>query len=821
MTLTTSQSNNVADNYPQDVSKICHEIQALASQLLELRKQYPFATPKAEDDTAMDVDQTETVDPAFLVQLQEGVLKGSSLLSLLKNLNRQIHQNERNLRNDLTEQKLSVGNTDLGYQNIKYQRKYLLNEIARCRDMETFYQDVPLVSLEEFREAAPQTLVASSTDDHQLMLNRLQFELEERKRFDAEKRRLLTVKAQLTKSNKTRKAQLGKIEKQLDAYINSSQSLQNLFEEPMEPIQHLKTFLDTSSASTTGSMQADSSFNTGSESVSASGRTQVLFGGDGPVTADVTRLRVATTELQRRNDIAQLLPHPLYVLFRQACAFSATFGEEVRAEIQGDVQAAQVEARVLSLQQNRPSTTNAVASSTIAVLSQSSSSGNGQSFTSSAKINSQLPVDSPLIPKDGPIDEDDNMGKNHSRRGTDSTGESQYERFPLDVVIKVKKDAHVGSHTIAHLKFGYLTRLGVVVVAVEAAPGILKLDSSLLLQELFPHDFGEICPNPEAAFLGMSSYDTLVSSDGAVGEQGSDLVLDVKKSGGYAFRWAQELCGLEFLGPLSQGWGVLAGAGPENSAMGEGDEAPALASTLSGTGHHRAFLSQIIRMIRNRRRAWKALERQLEDLERSIVSKPKHGSRDGSDLNYLQQQQQELQQAILNARTKVSISGWRSIESSTKYSSRYSVQFMVPDQKLSSRTVSAKAVLVDATVEISIAYVDRMPIWELKPGPAFPALLKSSHASGDASSSTDQSPSSSMAVDEQPVSGAASPMPLSQPSMSSEDRSPFLDSLMNTVNSELPGALYRAEPNERNMLLSLQLTKIVADLSTILETVSS
>lgn len=31
---------------------------------------------------------------------------------------------------------MSVGKVDLGFQNIKYQRKYLMNEIARCHDME-------------------------------------------------------------------------------------------------------------------------------------------------------------------------------------------------------------------------------------------------------------------------------------------------------------------------------------------------------------------------------------------------------------------------------------------------------------------------------------------------------------------------------------------------------------------------------------------------------------------------------------------------------------------------------------------------------------
>lgn len=107
-----------------------------------------------------------------------------------------------------------------------------------------------MVSLEEFKQRAPEHLVHitpqhptdlhnhnTSTptyinDEHQLMLNQLQFELEERKRFDAEKRRLLTVKAGLAKANKTRKAQLNKFEKQLEQYIEASAPIQELFRDP-------------------------------------------------------------------------------------------------------------------------------------------------------------------------------------------------------------------------------------------------------------------------------------------------------------------------------------------------------------------------------------------------------------------------------------------------------------------------------------------------------------------------------------------------------------------------------------------------------------
>ncbi|KAG0293637.1 hypothetical protein BGZ96_002519 [Linnemannia gamsii] len=803
-----------ADNkYPESVSRICDELQSLSNQMLELRRTQPgfptaaaSAPSGARDDTAMDVDQDEksafVINPALQKKLHEGVVEGHRSLALLKNLNRQIHQQGRNLRNELTEQKLSVGKVDLGFQNIKYQRKYLLNEIARCHDMETFYQDVPLVPMVEFRNMAPDSLT-NAASDHQLMLNRLQFELEERKRYDAEKRRLLAVKVQLTKANKARKAQLNKVETQLEAYIQSSQSLQDLFQEPVEPIRSHNDILKVDGAGSTSNNGEANGPNKAGGALGITGVSSPMVSSPAhsqePTAIDVdlvAPLRVGTTELLKRNDVAQLLPQPLYVLFRQACAFSATFGDEVRAEIQGDIAAAQVEARVLATAQQT------------AALPKNSQNGMARA---GAVGGGAFSVDSPMLQKDGQAEDEDVREK--ERRGSESDVQNQYERFPLDVIIKVKKDALVSSHTIAHLRFGYLMRLGIVVVTVDSAPGILKLDPSLLLQELFPKDYGEICPNPEAAFLGLTAFDTLVSGDGGVGEQGSDLQLDVKKSGGYAYRWAQELCGLEFLGPLSQGWGPVSGTELENLAV--DDMASFSQAVLSGHGNRRAFLSQVVRMIRNRRRAWKALERQLEDLDRGVISSLK-----GRALEFAL----GMAQPVANARHKVTISKWQTTDgASSKGSTMYKVQLVMPDPLMSSTrsTVTAKVIVVEANVEIALSYVERVPKWELKPGPGFPSTLRTTSNNIGGGDNEDKE-SAAMLVDDGGVaSNAASPAP-TKASQEDEvkDRSPFLDSLMYTVNTELPAALYGAEPGERNMLLSVQLTRIVTDLSTVLETVS-
>ncbi|KAF9321639.1 hypothetical protein BG003_000522 [Podila horticola] len=235
-------------DYSHEVAQRCDAVQELITEMINMRRASTAATRAKQNDMSMDVDDHQPQDEQLSRRLRERAMAGTALLSSLKGLNRDVSQQERNLKNDLVEQKHTVATVNLGYQNILYQRKYLLDEIARCRDMETLYQEVPLVSLEEFKQRAPEHLVnitsqhttdtnshnttTDITDDHQLMLNQLQFELEERKRFDAEKRRLLAVKAQLAKANKARKAQLNKFEKQLEQYIDASAPIQELFRDP-------------------------------------------------------------------------------------------------------------------------------------------------------------------------------------------------------------------------------------------------------------------------------------------------------------------------------------------------------------------------------------------------------------------------------------------------------------------------------------------------------------------------------------------------------------------------------------------------------------
>ena len=103
----------------------------------------------------------------------------------------------------------------------------------------SIYQDVPLYSLEEFKRLAPEEAHTEEVlqDEHQLMLNRLSFELVERQRYaalltrpsllwlrfasslDQRKKELLQEKEELLKESKSKVTTMDSIKVQVDTLM--------------------------------------------------------------------------------------------------------------------------------------------------------------------------------------------------------------------------------------------------------------------------------------------------------------------------------------------------------------------------------------------------------------------------------------------------------------------------------------------------------------------------------------------------------------------------------------------------------------------------
>ena len=77
---------------------------------------------------------------------------------------------------------------NLQLQNLLYERNYYMKEIRGCKDFKPKHEVSDLIDIEQFLEKAPEWNKTEPTQDspvahHKFMLQRLQFELQERKRF--------------------------------------------------------------------------------------------------------------------------------------------------------------------------------------------------------------------------------------------------------------------------------------------------------------------------------------------------------------------------------------------------------------------------------------------------------------------------------------------------------------------------------------------------------------------------------------------------------------------------------------------------------------
>ncbi|EGO27529.1 hypothetical protein SERLADRAFT_382585 [Serpula lacrymans var. lacrymans S7.9] len=181
----------------------------------------------------------ELVSPAFLDNDTTAMhIRASALVARLKALNRNANAATRAHKQATAEARHEMDQTHLGLQNLLYEKRHLEREIDKCRQFASIYQDVPLYSLDEFKQLAP--LEARGDDvlnnPHQLMLNRLSFELAERQRLDFKKKELATQKEELLKQSKSKLATMDSVKSQIDILMKAAADIQKRVDELVPPI---------------------------------------------------------------------------------------------------------------------------------------------------------------------------------------------------------------------------------------------------------------------------------------------------------------------------------------------------------------------------------------------------------------------------------------------------------------------------------------------------------------------------------------------------------------------------------------------------------
>ncbi|GFO09855.1 tho complex subunit 5-like protein [Plakobranchus ocellatus] len=200
----------------------------------------------------------------------------------MKKLNRMSHFRCRKVRETTNEAKHKIDQCHLQLQNLLYEAMHLEKEITKCMEFKSKDEEIQLVPVEEFYKHAPESVSkpeVTKSDDHQQMLARLEWELEQRKQLSD----------QLTKTKSDKEKMSEEIQSKQD-YLDT---LQPKLSDVLEATRPVQDYLD---------MPYD--------------------------------------RIREEHEKAQHLPVPLYVLYMQASAYREACDKCLHVSIHGDVDAA-------------------------------------------------------------------------------------------------------------------------------------------------------------------------------------------------------------------------------------------------------------------------------------------------------------------------------------------------------------------------------------------------------------------------------------------------------------------------------------------------
>eukprot|EP00299_Pterocystis_sp_00344_P018923 c9426_g1_i1.p1 GENE.c9426_g1_i1~~c9426_g1_i1.p1 ORF type:complete len:607 (+),score=158.86 c9426_g1_i1:39-1823(+) len=155
--------------------------------------------------------------------------RAAALLIEIKSLNRAAQAITEDGREAANEAKKKTDQWHLKHQALQYQIHHYNTKIAQCREFKSSEADITLVPFQQFEAEAPPSLQVSPEDrnhQHKLAINRLEFELIQRKRLVAEEAEL----------RKKRKALTDTIEKREQAFQNLNRQLRSV-SGVVEPLQ--------------------------------------------------------------------------------------------------------------------------------------------------------------------------------------------------------------------------------------------------------------------------------------------------------------------------------------------------------------------------------------------------------------------------------------------------------------------------------------------------------------------------------------------------------------------------------------------------------
>lgn len=166
-------------------------------------------------------------------ELKTKRVNGSFLFAQLKKLSRLDKVRLRAGRDALHKEKLSVDSNKLQLQNLLYEADHLRKEVQRCLQFKSQDEEIDLVDEEKFYEEAPETISRpeqTRTDEHARRLARLEWELHQRKELDTMCKTLQTAKESVAQEIESKTNRLQSLMPYLDHLLKATRPLQDALE---------------------------------------------------------------------------------------------------------------------------------------------------------------------------------------------------------------------------------------------------------------------------------------------------------------------------------------------------------------------------------------------------------------------------------------------------------------------------------------------------------------------------------------------------------------------------------------------------------------
>ena len=158
-------------------------------------------------------------------------------LAQLRALNRKAILGVRSTKQETGEARSEIDSLHLQLQNLYYEQRHLRGEIAACEEYKHTYNDISMISAEEFVALHPEH---ADSGEHDLTVARIEDEHAQRKALEEQRQSLLRRKEALVKDMAGRREELGKLDAEMEKWLAGQQSVRKVFvarEERMKGVQ--------------------------------------------------------------------------------------------------------------------------------------------------------------------------------------------------------------------------------------------------------------------------------------------------------------------------------------------------------------------------------------------------------------------------------------------------------------------------------------------------------------------------------------------------------------------------------------------------------